>query len=688
MPTQSGIKFDVVSQLELATHPEFPHPESSQFSNRSPKRKESWSDWDPPAAVKFSKADSLLGRNTTCSVYIPSIAGAQFWLRYNIQEAALKHSKYFYFKLFMNGRHIASWGVDAAKAPKGKVMQGLFDPDPRWNYEYDGEMWKNNGLEKRPFYFANAKDPEEQSVANDGGLIEILCFRASGRHRILPEPDTWRDQEAYGIASPSEGLYEYPEEAKFYDWHLKDTKNAPFIVFKFHYRSWESLELLELIPVGHPRTMIHESRELLPEDLQAILEIKSFDFPFLDTPHSPCTDCSPKFPVSESTALLNEVGAAFDDTFDETFDDTFDEAFDEALEDIPESPAQEEEDEDTFETSAEVSPLRIVRRRPSIHISKFSEPVIEEPTSANGPPSQTKIRNSKFTELLNRPLPELPIRRSPRRRHSRNSSIVSRSPSVTPSLMPYLDRDTGSPEPEVEVGVAKIVEVLYSSPATRRIPSLKSDSDPMDDTDLLATPPKIHTPEGASVSSGIGEAWPMLPSTPSLANPTIKRKPVPWSNPIAKRRGMNTPPALNIFSSGSMSNVTFRKHRRSTTAHFVKSNTADNIERQDEDDALTAEEINALSISESQWMCRSPSPSKATPAREPLQETASPTPIFPRNKAERIFKRGSALRRKSISWYRKARTNSSGSQEVDENIVHVDRGIDASESNMPPGNWI
>lgn len=215
MPTQSGIKFEVVSQLELAVHPEFPHPESSQFSNRSPKRRIGVSDWDPPAAVKFSKADALLGRNTTCSVYIPSIAGrsytmngqtklkigtgAQFWLQYNFQESAVEHSRWYYFKLFMNGRHIASWGVDTTKEPNGKVMAGLFDPSSRWNYEYDGEIWKNNGLEKRPFYFANAKGREDDSVATDGGLIEILCFRAMGRRRKLPEPDTWRDQEAYGI---------------------------------------------------------------------------------------------------------------------------------------------------------------------------------------------------------------------------------------------------------------------------------------------------------------------------------------------------------------------------------------------------------------------------------------------------------------------------------------------------------
>ncbi len=96
----------------------------------------------------------------------------------------------------MNGRHIASWGVDATKKPTGQVMQGLFDPSSMWNYELDGQAWKNNGLEKRSFYFANT---EQRSAANDGGLIEIMCFRAHGRRRKLPEPETWKDQECYGI---------------------------------------------------------------------------------------------------------------------------------------------------------------------------------------------------------------------------------------------------------------------------------------------------------------------------------------------------------------------------------------------------------------------------------------------------------------------------------------------------------
>jgi len=77
MPTHKGIKLSVVSQLELKIHPEWPHPESSQFTFRSPDLRKSTiiSDWTPPSASSDSKADRLLGRQSMVSVYIPSVPG-------------------------------------------------------------------------------------------------------------------------------------------------------------------------------------------------------------------------------------------------------------------------------------------------------------------------------------------------------------------------------------------------------------------------------------------------------------------------------------------------------------------------------------------------------------------------------------------------------------------------------------
>jgi hypothetical protein len=53
------------------------------------------------------------------------------------------------------------------------------------------------GTEMRPFFFAN--DEQVRSAANDGGLIEVLVFRAKGRKRKMPEPTDFKNQEKYGI---------------------------------------------------------------------------------------------------------------------------------------------------------------------------------------------------------------------------------------------------------------------------------------------------------------------------------------------------------------------------------------------------------------------------------------------------------------------------------------------------------
>jgi len=111
MPTHKGIKLAIVSQWELKTHPEFPHPDSSQFTFRSPglNKAESFLDFTPPSASSDSKADRLLGRQTCVSVYIPSLSGmvlpflrahavdhttgSRFWIRYSITEAAVATSQ-------------------------------------------------------------------------------------------------------------------------------------------------------------------------------------------------------------------------------------------------------------------------------------------------------------------------------------------------------------------------------------------------------------------------------------------------------------------------------------------------------------------------------------------------------------------------------------------------------------------
>ena len=123
--------------------------------------------------------------------------GARFWLRYGITEAAAASSPWYYFKLFMNGRHITSWGANSTTKPSGQVMRGLFDPSERWNYKDNGTVYKNCGTEARPFFFL--KEDAKRSAAEDGGLIEVLVFRARSRRRRVPAPEEFKSQDKWGI---------------------------------------------------------------------------------------------------------------------------------------------------------------------------------------------------------------------------------------------------------------------------------------------------------------------------------------------------------------------------------------------------------------------------------------------------------------------------------------------------------
>jgi hypothetical protein len=46
----------------------------------------------------------------------------------------------------------------------------------------------------------------------------------------------------------SDGLLDRPEDTTYYDYLLADPKDRPYASFRFHYRSWDNLEQLQLIP--------------------------------------------------------------------------------------------------------------------------------------------------------------------------------------------------------------------------------------------------------------------------------------------------------------------------------------------------------------------------------------------------------------------------------------------------------
>ncbi|PMD34139.1 hypothetical protein L207DRAFT_468350 [Hyaloscypha variabilis F] len=526
MPEHNGIKLSVFSQVEQTIHPElphlhpeFPHPETSQFTYRSPDVRNSV-DWSPPSAGSDSKADRLLGK--------------RFWVRYSIDEWAATQSQWYFFKLFMNGRQVTSWGTNARANPSGHIMKGLFDPSDLWNYEHSGIMYKNMGLEQRSFFFA-FEEQDQRSAARDGGLIEVKVYRARGRSRKMPSPPDFRRQDDYGITMPSQGLVDRPQEAKFYDWHLKDPKDLPYSTFKFHYRSWESLESLNLIPSDHPRVLLPPSASVL-----SLVGLPREDQDTLQEEALTAYEGSPAkaSETSESSAVpwLTSV-------FDES----------------PESATSHDGRECIM--PSEILENYALRFPATIPTSKFSTAVIDKSASPNGSPVPIN---------MNRALPQIPSRKSSLKHKRNQSSISTNAPSVAASLKSYYDRNCETPEP-AELGIAEVVQVAYPSP-------------------VVATTERNI--DNASIQSL------------HIVEP-------PEDSPLAeianKRRGMALELKPGTFS---IPNVTIRKFRlsRSNSSPVGKTTPAKTESHKENEPTPLLDNQTTLSLTESEWMCRTPSP--------------------------------------------------------------------------------
>lgn len=61
----------------------------------------------------------------------------------------------------------------------------------------------------------------------------------------------------------SAGLVDNPHDAKCYNWHLKDPKEKPFVVFKFYYRSWNTLRDLQIVSRDDIQHLIPPSPSLV-----------------------------------------------------------------------------------------------------------------------------------------------------------------------------------------------------------------------------------------------------------------------------------------------------------------------------------------------------------------------------------------------------------------------------------------
>lgn len=216
MPCFRGLDVSIVTHPSTKKLPEFPHSDASSVRILPPTKCTS-SSWESEAGGSNVDSPRIQKVNPLVSVYIPSApgtlplfspsmrlrfissdsVGSQFGVHYSINRIPEPPCQ-LYFKIFLNGRSIASWGINPVVQSSGSVTRALFEPDDRWHYKEDGVLHRREGIEARCFYFL--PNSSRASVAEDGGLIEVQVFRSKGRKRRAPVLGQHRGQESYGIA--------------------------------------------------------------------------------------------------------------------------------------------------------------------------------------------------------------------------------------------------------------------------------------------------------------------------------------------------------------------------------------------------------------------------------------------------------------------------------------------------------
>ncbi|KAI0396192.1 hypothetical protein F5Y17DRAFT_456321 [Xylariaceae sp. FL0594] len=477
MPYFRGIEIFIHASLEARQIPEYPHPDASSVSlpksttlpsirdaytgaKRSPAP--SGSDAAPTASDELDPTRQKK-LNPRISVYIPSLPGEQFWLRYLVSQSPAP-SQVMFFKMTMNGRYISSWGINTDVRRTGSVVRALYKPGDLWSAAYDHDNPDFTGIETRYFHFMPGL--EKKSIAEDGGVIEIQVFRCKGRKRIAPILDPYRNQERYGIASPSGGIVDNPEDATYYNYYLTDPKDAPYATFCFHYRSMKYLKQLNLVPQVD-LSMSPPAKS--PFRVQGGLSKGA------SRPGSPL-----KLEITHPQARQSRLNANTQN-FPE-------------LGSIP-------YDEDERKTAEEAND--------SATDYYFHSPIALSPSSPSDVHSDdsTKAFVNEFeTDGPYRPLPEVPFSQS---RPQSASSMRSTCPSLTPSLRRYVDSDEFDNE-DIRLSTAQPLLITSASMQAMELNSAGADETASISDYAVSSPssseasgsPKLPSPEGYIPTTG------------------------------------------------------------------------------------------------------------------------------------------------------------------------------------------
>ncbi|KAH8160830.1 hypothetical protein CIB48_g7410 [Xylaria polymorpha] len=496
MPYFRGIEISIHASLEARQVTEYPHPDGSSVRLLRPTtlpvtcgaitRTSRATQLKAPFIAEDIDPTRLKKVNPRISVYIPSLPGEQFWLRYLISESP-PPSRCVFFKMTMNGRHISSWGINTNTHSTGLVVRAFYQPEDKWGDACGYNEAGYPGIETRYFHFMPGL--EKKSVAEDGGIIEVQVFRCKGRKRIALELDAYRNQERYGITSPSGGLVDNPEDATYYNYYLTDAKDSPYATFCFHYRSMKYLKQLNLVP-------------------ELGLDMSPACRSSLDTRREQSSGKS----RSQSTSPL-----ARRFTFDAT----------------------------TLESQVFDDNFGVIKGHEAVHAETKSQDEYFLKTPPELSPSSLRGAVAKATsqahekeylgELQQRPLPEIP---NVQTRPTSASSLRSNCPSLTPSLRLYVESDDFENE-EIRLSIAQ--PMLITSESMQALELVDTGTEEGTSfSDYASSPGSTEASQSPKLPSPRG----YIPTTGSV----LERHLTQYDSPIA----MSSPPQTQDMPSSKI----------------------------------------------------------------------------------------------------------------------------------------
>jgi len=231
MPTHAGITISLQSQYDALTLPEHDvhittvSPSLSALANHTPKHNE-----HPDKT--FANHHHSPAATPIVTASVPAYPHSQFWLSYACAPPPLdvdgeeEAFAFYFFKLFVNGACILSWGIGARDQWKGKTVFGLFDG----GRDFEGAKV----VERRGLFFG--------AEAARGGF-EVWVHRAKARRRegmkLMGLADVFRSGEGGkgGVDLKGIGRSERGERQRYYTYALLDARDEPMVRFRYHFDS-------------------------------------------------------------------------------------------------------------------------------------------------------------------------------------------------------------------------------------------------------------------------------------------------------------------------------------------------------------------------------------------------------------------------------------------------------------------